>query len=151
MAGPDLGRTALAAGLAGLPALLRRHWLFAGALGLAVVPRVIVMAGFAPAALFKLDTYDYLWDATHLMPNPVNPSGYSVFLWLLWPFHSLVLIAALQHLMGLGIAVMIYAVLRRRGVSGWLATLAGRTGAIRPGPVAARAADHGRHPGDVFS
>lgn len=112
------------AGLAGLPALLRRHWLFAGALGLAVVPRVIVMAGFAPAALFKLDTYDYLWDATHLMPNPVNPSGYSVFLWLLWPFHSLVLIAALQHLMGLGIAVMIYAVLRRRGVSGWLATLA---------------------------
>jgi Dolichyl-phosphate-mannose-protein mannosyltransferase len=112
------------AGLAGLPALLRRHWLFAAALGLAVVPRVIVMMAFAPAALFKLDTYDYLWGATHLAPNPVNPSGYSIFLWLLWPFHSLVLIAALQHLMGLGIAVMIYAVLRRRGVSGWLATLA---------------------------
>lgn len=112
------------AGLAGLPAVARRHRLFAAALGLAVVPRVIVMAGFAPAALFKLDTYDYLWDATHLMPNPVNPSGYAVFLWLLRPFHSLVLVAGLQHLMGLGIAVLIYAVLRRRAVPGWVATLA---------------------------
>ena len=112
------------AALAGLPAVARRHRLFAVALGLAVVPRVIVMAGFAPAALFKLDTYDYLWDATHLMPNPVNPSGYAVFLWLLRPFHSLMLVAGLQHLMGLGIAVMIYAVLRRWGVAAWVSTLA---------------------------
>jgi hypothetical protein len=111
-------------GLAGLPALVRRHRLFAGLLGLAVIPRAIVMAGFAPAALFKLDTYDYLWDATHLTPNPVNPSGYAVFLWLLRPFHSLVLVAGLQHLMGLAIAVMIYAVLWRRGVAGWVAALA---------------------------
>ena len=108
----------------GLLALLGRHRLFAAALGLAVVPRVIVMAGFAPAALFKLDTYDYLWDATHLIPNPVNPSGYAIFLWLLWPFHSLVLVAGLQHLMGLGIAVMMYAVLRRHGVASWLSVLA---------------------------
>ena len=112
------------AGLVGIQRLLRRHRLFAAALGLAVVLRVIVMAGFTPAALFKLDTYDYLWGAAHLAPNPVNPSGYSLFLWLLRPFRSLILIAALQHLMGLGIAVMIYAVLRRRGVSGWLSALA---------------------------
>ena len=126
-AGPGAWRAGIQAGRrwrAGFPALLRRHWLFTAALGLGVVPRVVVMAGFAPAALFKLDTYDYLWDAIHLTPNPVNPSGYSVFLWLLWPFHSLVLIAALQHLMGLGIAVMIYAVLRRRGAASWLSTLA---------------------------
>jgi len=115
---------AVLARLSGLPSLARRHWLFTTALGLAVVPRVIVMAGFAPAALFKLDTYDYLWDATHLTPNPVNPSGYALFLWLLRPAHSLVLVAALQHLMGLAIAVMIYAVLRRRGVASWLATAA---------------------------
>ena len=112
------------AGVAGLVVVAGRHRLFAAALGLAVVPRVVVMAGFAPAALFKLDTYDYLWDATHLMPNPVNPSGYAVFLWLLRPFHSLVLVAGLQHLMGLGIAVLVYAVLRRFGVRGWVATVA---------------------------
>ncbi|MEP7025331.1 MAG: hypothetical protein ABJB47_16350, partial [Actinomycetota bacterium] len=77
-----------------------------------------------PAALFKLDTYDYLWDAAHLQPNPVNPSGYAVFLWLLRPFHSLMLVAGLQHLMGLGIAVMIYAMLRHWGVAAWLAAVA---------------------------
>ena len=110
--------------MAGLLQMAGRHRLFTAALGLAVVPRVIVMAGFAPAALFKLDTYDYLWDATHLIPNPVNPSGYAIFLWLLWPFHSLVLVAGLQHLMGLGIAVMMYAVLRRHGVASWLSVLA---------------------------
>jgi len=58
------------------------------------------------------------------VPNPVNPSGYAVFLWLLRPFHSLVLVAGLQHLMGLGIAVLVYAVLRRFGVRGWVATVA---------------------------
>jgi hypothetical protein len=107
-----------------LSALARRHWLAAAALTAGVALRVIVMAGFAPAALFKLDTYDYLWDAAHLQPNPVNPSGYAVFLWLLKPFHSLVLIAGLQHLMGLAIAVMIYAILRSWGAGPWLATAA---------------------------
>jgi hypothetical protein len=126
-AGLGAGKTAVRrslAGLAGLPALARRHLLLAGALGLGVVLRAVVMAGFAPAALFKLDTYDYLWDAAHLQPNPVNPSGYALFLWLLRPFHSLLLIAGLQHLLGLGIAVMIYVVLRRWGVPGWVAVLA---------------------------
>jgi hypothetical protein len=106
------------AGLAG------RHRLFCVVLGLAVVPRIIVMLGFRPAILFKLDSYDYLWDAAHLRPNPVNPSGYTVFLWLLKPFHSLALIAGLQHLLGLTAAVLVYAVLRRLGVRGWIATLA---------------------------
>jgi hypothetical protein len=111
-------------GVAGCAGLVRRHWLLAVLLGLAVVPRVVAMAGFGPAALFKLDTYDYLWDAVRLVPNPVNPSGYAVFLWVLWPFHSLVLVAAVQHVMGLGIAVMVYVVLRRRGVAGWVAAVA---------------------------
>jgi hypothetical protein len=104
--------------------MARQHWLIAAALAGGVVLRVIVMAGFGPAALFKLDTYDYLWDAAHLQPNPVNPSGYAVFLWLLKPFHSLLLIAGLQHLMGLAIGVMIYAILRSWGAGPWLATAA---------------------------
>jgi hypothetical protein len=112
------------AGLSGLFALARRHWLATAALTAGVVLRVIVMAGFGPAALFKLDTYDYLWDAAHLQPNPVNPSGYAVFLWLLKPFHSLMLIAGLQHVMGLAIAVMIYAILRSWRAGPWLATAA---------------------------
>jgi hypothetical protein len=107
-----------------LPGLVRRHRLFSVVLGLSVVPRVIVMLGFQPAVLFKLDSYDYLWDAAHLRPNPVNPGGYTVFLWLLAPLRSLTLIAALQHLAGLAVAIMVYAVLRRFGVRPWIATLA---------------------------
>ena len=112
---------------AGLPGLVRRHLLFLIAVGLSVVPRVITMLGFQPAILFKLDSYDYLWGAAHLRPNLVNPSGYSVFLWLLKPLHSLALIAGLQHLLGLAVAVMVYAVLSRLGVRAWIATLGSAT------------------------
>jgi hypothetical protein len=107
-----------------LAGLIGRHRLFSVALGLSVVPRVIVMLGFQPAILFKLDSYDYLWDAAHLAPNPVNPTGYSLFLWVLRPFHSLALVAGLQHLMGLVAAVLVYATLRRWEVRPWIATLA---------------------------
>lgn len=107
-----------------LRGLVGRHRLFALALGLSVVPRVIVMLGFQPAILFKLDSYDYLWNSVHLTPNPVNTSGYSLLLWVMRPFHSLAVIAGLQHLLGLCIAVLVYAVLRRWGVRQWIATLA---------------------------
>jgi hypothetical protein len=107
-----------------LPGLIRRHWIFSIALGLAVLPRLVAMLGFRPAVLFRLDTYDYLWGAVHLSPNVVNPSGYSLVLWLLRPFHSLVLVAALQHVAGLGVATMVYALLRRYGLPDWGATLA---------------------------
>jgi hypothetical protein len=104
--------------------LVRRHWIFASALAVAVLPRLVAMLGFRPAYLFQLDTYDYLWGAVHVSPNVVNTSGYSLFLWLLQPFHSLVLVAFLQHLLGLGIATMVYALVRRYGLPDWGATLA---------------------------
>ena len=110
--------------LASLTGLVRHHWLFSLALAVAVVPRVVAMLGYRPAVLFRLDTFDYLWGAVHLSPNVINPSGYSLFLWLLLPFHSLVLVAVLQHLMGLGVATMMYGVLRHYRLPAWGATLA---------------------------
>ena len=107
-----------------LTGLVRRHWIFASALAVAVLPRLVAMIGFQPAVLFQLDSYDYLWGAVHVSPNVVNPSGYSLFLWLLRPFHSIVLIVFLQHLLGLGIATMVYALTRRYGLPAWGATLA---------------------------
>jgi hypothetical protein len=115
--------------------LVRRHWIFASALALAVVPRVVVMLAFQPAALFRLDTYDYLWNAVHVSPNVVNPSGYSLFLWLLLPLHSLVFVAFLQHLLGLGIATMVYALVRRYGLPDWGATLAAVPVLFDPGQI----------------
>jgi hypothetical protein len=107
-----------------LRGVISQNLLFSVAFTLAVVFRIIVMLAYRPAVLFRLDTYDYLWDAVHVGPNPVNPSGYALFLAVLQPFHSLVLVAALQHVMGLAIAVMIYVLLRSWRVSRWLATLA---------------------------
>jgi hypothetical protein len=104
--------------------LVRRHWLFSLVLAVAVLPRLVAMLGFRPAMLFRLDTFDYLWGAVHLSPNVINPSGYSLFLWLLLPFHSLVLVVVLQHLMGLGVATMVYGVLRHYRLPAWGATLA---------------------------
>jgi hypothetical protein len=110
--------------LGGLRKLIAGNMLFCIALGLGATIRVIVMAGFRPAALIRLDSYFYLLDTGHATPDPDNPNGYPFFLWLLKPFHSLGLVAGVQHLMGLGIAVLMYALLRRHGVHRWVATLA---------------------------
>lgn len=107
-----------------LRGLVTRHRVLAAALGLALLPRLLVSAAYQPAVLFRLDTFDYLWGAVHLTPSPVNPGGYSLFLWLLRPLHSLALIAAVQQLLGLAMAVLMYALLRRQGLPGWGATLA---------------------------
>jgi hypothetical protein len=110
--------------VAWLAGLIRRHRLFTLALVLATAIRLLIMLAYRPAMVFRLDSFDYLWGAVHLSPNVVNPSGYSLFLWLLLPFHSLVLVVTLQHLLGLVVAGMVYAVLRRYGLPEWGATLA---------------------------
>lgn len=110
--------------IAGAATVVRRHWIFAFAIAGAVLLRVISMLGFQPALLFRLDSYDYLHGAVRLSPNLINLSGYSVFLWILKPLHSIVAVVALQHVMGLGVATMVYVLLRRYGVPGWGATLA---------------------------
>jgi hypothetical protein len=110
--------------MAALAGLIRRHRLFSLALVLAAVIRLLTMLAYRPAMLFRLDTFDYLWGAVHLSPNVVNPSGYSLFLRLLLPFHSLALVVAIQHVLGLVVAGMVYAVLRRYGLPEWGATLA---------------------------
>ena len=63
------------------------------------------------------DSYVYLGAALRPQPNLSKSTGYSFFLRLLLPFHSLTLVTAVQHLMGLAVAVMIYVLLRRNGVS----------------------------------
>jgi hypothetical protein len=63
--------------------------------------------------------------AVTLTPSATRPSGYPVYLWLLSPAHGYLLVTASQHLMGLGVAVMIYALARHRfAVPAWIAVLA---------------------------
>jgi hypothetical protein len=103
--------------------LVARHWLFAAVLAGAAALRIVVMLGYPPVMWFN-DSYRYVGDAVHLATSPSRPSGYPFFLRLLLPFHSFTLVAALQHLMGLAMGAGIYALLRRRRLPPWGATLA---------------------------
>jgi glycosyltransferase involved in cell wall biosynthesis len=102
----------------------RTDRLFLIALGLGAAVRLLVMLAFPPAFVFS-DGPAYLSFADSLQPSQDRPIGYSLFLWGLRPLSSSVLlIAIVQHLLGLATAVVGYTWLRRWGVSGLVATLA---------------------------
>jgi hypothetical protein len=105
-------------------ALWRNHRLFTLAALVSVIPRVIAALGFKPA-LFIQDSFSYMKESVQLLPlSELRPAGYPLLLHLLQPFHSLLLVTTLQHLMGIALAAIIYAVLRTRGLPAWGATLA---------------------------
>jgi len=95
----------------------RQNKLFSGALAVGAVLRLVAVLGYPGALWFAGDSYVYLGAALRPQPNLSKTTGYSLFLRLLLPFHSLTLVVVLQHLMGLAIAVMIYVLLRRGNVS----------------------------------
>ncbi|MCK2212229.1 hypothetical protein MF672_000210 [Actinomadura sp. ATCC 31491] len=101
------------------------HRLFGCVLATAAALRVLVMLGYDTAQVYWYDSFTYLDTAVHLRPQGAfHPAGYSWFLWALRPFHSVTLVAGVQHAMGLGLGVMLYALLRRRSLPGWGAALA---------------------------
>ena len=79
--------------------------------------RLDVMLGYPGALWFAGDSYVYVGAALRPQPNLSKATGYSFFLRLLLPFHSFTLVTGVQHVMGLLIAVLIYVLLRRNGVS----------------------------------
>jgi hypothetical protein len=115
-------RKAVASGVANWPAALaaatRQHWLVTVLLAAGLVLRVLAAAAYRPA-LFYIDTTRYLYSA-----EGMDPVGYKgplrAILWLA----NFDAVAAVQHLLGLGMAVLIYLLLLRRGAPRWLAALA---------------------------
>jgi hypothetical protein len=103
--------------------LWRDHRLITIAVAVSLVPRLLAMLAFRPA-LFTPDSFAYLAEGAHPGLSQWHPSGYPVFLWLLSPFHTLTLVTAVQHLIGVATAVLVYALLRRWGLPAWGATLA---------------------------
>jgi 4-amino-4-deoxy-L-arabinose transferase-like glycosyltransferase len=101
---------------AGLP---RRHWLLALLLAAGLTLRVLTQLAYQPALLY-IDSTKYLLGA---YPGD-DPPGYQLLLRPLLALGNLDLVAVLQHLLGLAMAVTLYAVLLRRGVPRWLAALA---------------------------
>jgi hypothetical protein len=121
--GPSTARARAAAASLAPAALWRNHRLFTVAACISVVPRVFAALGFKPALLIQ-DSFGYLAEGVHLSPGQLRPAGYPVLLRVLEPFHSLLLVTTLQHLMGIATAAIIYGVLRGRGLPAGGATLA---------------------------
>src|SRR5579863_10761852 len=108
--------------------VLRRHWLFAVVAGCAAGLRVVVQLAYSPALIFP-DSVRYLQYAHNFIagswaPDWLRTSGYSLLLIPAVLTHNLAVVAAVQHLLGLATAVLVYAVLVHFGARRWLATLA---------------------------
>jgi hypothetical protein len=100
------------------------HRLFVIVLLPAVLLRVDAELGYRWQAWFN-DSFEYLQYTVKFGLDPTRVSGYSIWLKILEPFHSFALVTILQHIMGLAVAVMIYALARHRyHVPAWAATLA---------------------------
>jgi dolichyl-phosphate-mannose-protein mannosyltransferase len=118
--GPRAGRlTRLRQQARQVPGLARQHWLFTVLLTAGLVLRILTQIAYRPALLY-IDSTKYLLNA---YPGD-DPPGYLLALKPVLALGSLDLIAVIQHLLGLGMAVAIYLLLLRRGVPRWLAALA---------------------------
>src|SRR5689334_14212730 len=120
---PGATDAAGAAGRTGWPRLLgaaavavRRHWLVSILLAAGVVLRVLALIAYHPALIY-VDTLKYLYGAS---PGS-EPLGYTLALKIVLAAGDLGTVAALQHLLGLAMAVTLYVVLLRRGIPRWVA------------------------------
>ncbi|WP_433411957.1 hypothetical protein ACQP1V_24145 [Microtetraspora malaysiensis] len=104
---------------------LGRHRAFTVAIALAAALRVVTMLGYPPARLYWYDSFTYLDNAVHLQPSATfHPIGYPLLLRALLPFHSVTVVVAVQHAMGLVTGLIGYALVRRRGLPAWVGVLA---------------------------
>ena len=108
--------------------VVRRHWPFVVVAGCATALRAVVLLAYQPALIFP-DSERYLQYAQLFVngqwaPDWLRTSGYSLLLIPAVLTHDLAVVAAVQHLLGLATAVLIYAAGVHFGARRWLATLA---------------------------
>jgi hypothetical protein len=99
--------------------LLGRHWLLVILLAAGLALRIAAQIAYQPALIY-VDTLKYLYGAS---PG-ADPLGYTLVLRAILVFGNLSLVALAQHVLGLVMAVALYAVLLRRGTKHWLAAVA---------------------------
>ena len=97
----------------------RPHWPFAVALAAGLAVRVLAQIAYHPALIY-IDSIKYLYNS---YPG-ADPVGYKVPLRAILALGNLGAVTAVQHLLGLAMAVTLYVVLLRRGAGRWLAALA---------------------------
>jgi hypothetical protein len=97
---------------------VRQHWLAVVLLLAGLLLRVLAQLAYRPA-LFYIDSVKYLYSS-----QGNDPEGYKAPLRAILFVANLDTVTAIQHLLGLAMAVVIYVLLLRRGTSRWLAALA---------------------------
>jgi hypothetical protein len=107
---------------------VREHWLFAITAVCGTALRVVVQLAYQQALIFP-DSERYLQYAHSFLigqwiPDWLRTSGYSILLMPAVLAHNLSALVAIQHLLGLATAVLIYATLIHFGTRRWLAALA---------------------------
>ena len=118
------GQFAAAFSAAAIRSMIAGNRLFVLVLIPAIALRADAELGYRWQSWFN-DSFQYMGDVIGIHPDVTRPAGYAVFLKVLQPLHSYAAITILQHLMGVAIGVMVYAVARHRfGVRPWIATLA---------------------------
>jgi hypothetical protein len=98
---------------------VRQHKLISVLVAAGLVLRVLAQIAYLPALIY-VDTFKYLYNNA---PGS-DPLGYRYLLKILMVAGNVTTVAAIQHLLGLAMAVTLYIVLLRRGTVKWLAALA---------------------------
>jgi hypothetical protein len=120
----------------GPKALWRDHRLFTILVALSLVPRVLAALAFRPALLTS-DSFLYMDEAARGTLGQIRPSGYSLLLDVLQPLpHPLLAVTTAQHVMGIGLAVIVYGLLRHWGLPAWGASLAAAATLFDPREIA---------------
>jgi hypothetical protein len=107
---------------------VREHWLFAIIAVCGIALRVVVQLAYQQALIFP-DSERYLQYAHSFLigqwiPDWLRTSGYSFLLMPAVLAHNLAVVVAIQHVLGLATAVLIYATLIHFGARRWVAALA---------------------------
>jgi hypothetical protein len=116
------GRGAIAAARA-VGGGLRRHWPLALVLAAGAALRYVALVAVYPGIWFP-DTNNYVREAVLEVLSTVRVGGYALVVAPFWHLGSAAALIILQHVIGLGISVVLYALLVHRGVSRPLALLA---------------------------
>jgi 4-amino-4-deoxy-L-arabinose transferase-like glycosyltransferase len=98
--------------------LVHRHWLFTAVFCAGLALRIVTQIAYSPALVY-IDTYRYLHGDSSL-----DPLGYLALLWPVQHAGGLAAVAAVQHILGLGMALALYVLLLRIGIWRWAAVLA---------------------------
>ncbi|HVX44303.1 MAG TPA: hypothetical protein VHC49_10475 [Mycobacteriales bacterium] len=102
---------------------LLRHWLFTLALVAGLAIRVLTQIAYRPGLELFGDSYAYLHAAQIMKPDTWHPFGYSLFLKVFSITGRLWTVVVAQHLLGLAMAVALYALMIRWGTRPWVAAL----------------------------